>query len=288
MVPPLSLESLQPLRCRVPPSSGAAQCSPHAIGSARVPTSSTKVNVPGPRTTIVSWSPSGSGGQCSVTIQPDPPRTVHNVRGAPSTKCSAQGGDRLELPNSEPWARTSRNRSPNMSTPSKLDDQTGNPVYCPWIRPARRRWLDLMSDVIRTAADSLTGQDLEFLGRPLHGFLTVAGGPHPQPRPVWFEATAEGNVQIFTSPDSLKVRRLQRDPWASIVVAAPVGERERWISVAGRITVESDGAHELCSRLAARYWDIGDPDRASVLAEILAAEQVRIVIRPETVRRYAL
>jgi general stress protein 26 len=104
---------------------------------------------------------------------------------------------------------------------------------------------------------------------------------------VWFEATAEGTIQFFTEPDSLKVRRLRRDPRASIVVAAPVGERERWVSVVGRATVETDGAHDLCSRLAARYWDLDDPARAADLAAILAADQLRVVIHPETVRRYA-
>ena len=137
-------------------------------------------------------------------------------------------------------------------------------------------------------SDALTADDLEFLARPLHGFLTVAGTTQPpQPRPVWFEATAEGTIQLFTEPDSLKVRRLRRDPRASIVVAAPVGERERWVSVAGRATVEADGAHDLCSRLAARYWDLGDPVRAGDLTTILAGELLRIVIHPETVRRYA-
>ncbi|WP_424185398.1 pyridoxamine 5'-phosphate oxidase family protein [Actinokineospora sp. G85] len=135
--------------------------------------------------------------------------------------------------------------------------------------------------------DSLTTDDLEFLGRPLHGFLSVAGGPvPPQPRPVWFEATAEGVIQLFTGPGTLKVRRLRRDPRASIVVAAPVGERERWVSVAGRVAVEPDGAHDLCARLAARYWDLDDPARADALAEMLAEDQVRLVIHPETVRRF--
>jgi nitroimidazol reductase NimA-like FMN-containing flavoprotein (pyridoxamine 5'-phosphate oxidase superfamily) len=139
-----------------------------------------------------------------------------------------------------------------------------------------------------TPTGTLTADDLEFLGRPLHGFLTVAQGPQPpQPRPVWFEATAEGTIQLFTAPDSLKVRRLRRDPRASIVVAAPVGERERWVSVAGRTTVETDGAHDLCSRLAARYWDLDDPVRAADLAAILADDQVRVVIHPEAVHRYA-
>ncbi|MEU0469407.1 pyridoxamine 5'-phosphate oxidase family protein [Amycolatopsis sp. NPDC006131] len=133
----------------------------------------------------------------------------------------------------------------------------------------------------------LTPDDLEFLRRPLHGFLTVAAGPvPPQPRPVWFEAADDGTIQLFSLPDSPKMRQLRRDPRASIVVAAPVGERERWVSVAGRVTVEPDGAHELSRRLAARYWDLDDPTRAAQLAEIVAGELVRIVIHPETVGRY--
>jgi general stress protein 26 len=139
----------------------------------------------------------------------------------------------------------------------------------------------------RPVTSSLTEADLEFLRRPLHGFLTVAAGPlPPQPRPVWFEATEAGTVQLFTAPDSLKVRRLRRDPRASLVVAAPAGEREGWVSIAGRTTVEPDGAHDLCARLAARYWNLDDPSRADELTALLAEEWVRVVIHPESVRRY--
>ncbi|AZG46783.1 pyridoxamine 5'-phosphate oxidase family protein [Gordonia insulae] len=135
---------------------------------------------------------------------------------------------------------------------------------------------------------SLTADDLEFLRRPLHGFLSVASGPVPaQPRPVWFEATDDGVIQLFTGPDSVKIRRLRSDPRASIVVAAPVGERERWVSVSGRVTVAADGAHGLAARLADRYWDLGDPDRARDLAEILAEDQVCLVIHPDSVRRFS-
>jgi hypothetical protein len=103
---------------------------------------------------------------------------------------------------------------------------------------------------------------------------------------VWFEATAEGTIQLFTGPDTLKVRRVRDDPRASIVVAAPVGERERWVSVAGRASVETDGGRDLAARLAARYWDLNDPVRAKDLDDILAEDQVRFVIHPERVSRY--
>jgi nitroimidazol reductase NimA-like FMN-containing flavoprotein (pyridoxamine 5'-phosphate oxidase superfamily) len=134
---------------------------------------------------------------------------------------------------------------------------------------------------------ALSTEDLEFLQRPLHGFLTMAAAPlPPQPRPVWFEATDDGTVQLFTGPDTLKVRRVRRDPRASLVVAAPVGERERWVSIAGRVSVEPDAAHALAARLAARYWDLADPTRTADLAEILAEDQVRLVLHPECVSRY--
>ncbi|WP_432560869.1 pyridoxamine 5'-phosphate oxidase family protein [Kineococcus sp. SYSU DK003] len=137
-----------------------------------------------------------------------------------------------------------------------------------------------------TDRTSLTVEDLEFLRRPLHGFFSPAAGPvPPQPRPVWFEATADGTLQLFTPPDSPKVRRLQADPRASLVVAAPVGERERWVSVSGPTTVEPDGARELAERLAARYWGPGEPSRAEDLAALLAAPYVRLVLHPRTVRR---
>ena len=134
---------------------------------------------------------------------------------------------------------------------------------------------------------TLTPEDLEFLRRPLYGFFTVAAGADPpQPRPVWFEATDNGTVELFTLADAAKVARLRTDPRASLVVAAPVGERERWVSVAGPTTLESQGAQELAVRLAARYWELGDAGRAAELQEMLEADLLRVVIHPEKVARY--
>ena len=49
-------------------------------------------------------------------------------------------------------------------------------------------------DTMRSAATTaLTAADLEFLHRPLHGFLSVAGGPDPaQPRPDSVSASCCG------------------------------------------------------------------------------------------------
>lgn len=133
---------------------------------------------------------------------------------------------------------------------------------------------------------TLTPADRTFLSRRLHGFLSVAGGPTPaQPRPVWFDATAEGTIEFFTIADSPKVRRLRADPRASLVVAAPADERERWIAVTGHVTFADDGARELATRLASRYWDL--EDRSADLTAMLAEDNVRVVLHPDSVSRFA-
>ena len=137
-----------------------------------------------------------------------------------------------------------------------------------------------------STSTALTAEDVEFLGRPLLGLLTVAGAAEPpQPRPVWFEAAADGTIALFTLRGSPKLRHLERDPRASLVVAAPVGERERWVAVAGRTTLHDDGVDELVTRLAGRYWD--PVDRAGDLAGMLAGDNLRVQLHPEKVSRFS-
>jgi hypothetical protein len=138
-----------------------------------------------------------------------------------------------------------------------------------------------------TSAAEFTAADREFLATPRMGFLTVpAGTGIPQPRPVWFEITDDGVVQLFSEAASPKVRRLRRDPRASLVVANSVDEPARWIAISGSAAVEEDGVPELADRLGRRYWDLDDPERAAELREIMQLELVRIVIRPERISRY--
>lgn len=137
--------------------------------------------------------------------------------------------------------------------------------------------------------DTLTPADLDLLRRPLHGFFTVAAGPlPPQPRPVWFEVAEDGTIQLFTGPETLKVRRLRRDPRASLVVAAPAGEPEHWVAVSGPVTITTEDAKELAARLAARYWDLSDPTLAAAAEQMQADDQVRLILHPEQVRRFAV
>lgn len=76
-------------------------------------------------------------------------------------------------------------------------------------------------------------------------------------------------------------------PRASIVVAAPLGEPEQWVSLEGAVTVHNDGAYELADRLAQRYY-AGEPAKLAVLDEWRDADLVRIVVSAERVHRYSI
>ncbi|MCO8270654.1 pyridoxamine 5'-phosphate oxidase family protein [Actinoplanes sp. TRM 88003] len=133
-------------------------------------------------------------------------------------------------------------------------------------------------------------EDLALLNRPLYAFLTVAprGERWPSPRPVWFEVTADGDLQMFSTPGAPKVARLREQPRASVVVAAPTGEPEYWVAVEGPVTLHDDGGPELAARLAERYWGTLDADQRQLIDEWRTTGLVRIVLRPSAVNRYTV
>ena len=127
-----------------------------------------------------------------------------------------------------------------------------------------------------------TASDRQLLSRPLQAMITVApaGGRWPAPRPVWFELTAADEIQLFSFASTPRVARVQETPRASIVVSAPVGEPEQWVSI-------DDGAFELADRLARLYY-AGEPEKLAVLDEWRDADLVRLVITPARVQRYSI
>jgi PPOX class probable F420-dependent enzyme len=97
-----------------------------------------------------------------------------------------------------------------------------------------------------------------FLAPPRLGMLTTlkADGT-PITVPVWFDWDGRA-VGVFASATSGKVRRLERNPHASLLVANNVGEPEAWVAFDGAVTITAEGASELAERLAERYWDMSD------------------------------
>ena len=103
-----------------------------------------------------------------------------------------------------------------------------------------------------------------FLAAPrLAILMTNRDGPAPIGVPVWFEWNG-ATVAMFADATSPKVRRIARDPNASVLVANAVGEAEAWVAFDGTIEI-SPGGIELATRLAERYWDLSIPGYRAVL-----------------------
>jgi PPOX class probable F420-dependent enzyme len=105
-----------------------------------------------------------------------------------------------------------------------------------------------------------------FLTPPRLGMLaTLRRDGSPVAVPVWFEWDGAA-ARMFTSVDSAKVRHLQRDSRASLLVANTIGEKEEWIAFDGRVVVRPDGGYELAEKLARRYWgDLTQPERKQTM-----------------------
>jgi PPOX class probable F420-dependent enzyme len=114
---------------------------------------------------------------------------------------------------------------------------------------------------------------------------TLAGDGTPVTVPVWFEWDGEV-IRMFSGATSGKMRRIARDPRASLLIPNSVGEPEGWIAFDGRIEVRESGAIELAERLAPRYWDMNRPDlRAAVDGWRRSAASLRLLeLRPAAIR----
>ena len=103
-----------------------------------------------------------------------------------------------------------------------------------------------------------------FLAAPrLAILMTNRDGPAPIGVPVWFEWNG-ATVAMFADATSPKVRRITRDPNASVLVTNTLGEAEAWVAFDGTVEI-SPGGIELATRLAGRYWDFSIRGNRAVL-----------------------
>lgn len=128
-----------------------------------------------------------------------------------------------------------------------------------------------------------------FLAEPRYGILnTIRSDGLPIGVPVWFDWDGE-IVRMFTSVVSPKMKRLQRDPRASLVVVNHLTEHESWVSFDGSVAIREEGGFELGEELASRYWDLSDPKRRETLElwRKAAAAFWVLELRPQRIRSYA-
>lgn len=132
----------------------------------------------------------------------------------------------------------------------------------------------------------LDKSDHAFLAEPRIGvFINSRLDGRPVGIPVWFHWDGRA-VQMFTAAGTPKTRRIEREPWASLLVTNTVGEPEHWVCFDGPVALEPGTGFELAEYLAGTYWDMTDPDRAAALDQWRTHRDVfcRMTLTPETIR----
>jgi hypothetical protein len=75
----------------------------------------------------------------------------------------------------------------------------------------------------------------------------------------------------------------------TLLVANGMDEPEAWVAFDGTAIIENHGGIELAEKLAAKYWDLTNPQQKATLASWQAHGDTfcLIVLRPERIRTYA-
>ncbi len=120
--------------------------------------------------------------------------------------------------------------------------------------------------------------------------LTATASGAARGVPVWFDWDGD-TVRIFSDATAAKVERIRSDPRVSVLVTNDIDEPPMWVRFDGHAEVDpDDDARALAvDVLAPRYWDLGQPEYADVVAlwrEAPADALAVIRIRPERIHSY--
>jgi PPOX class probable F420-dependent enzyme len=146
--------------------------------------------------------------------------------------------------------------------------------------PAPRAW----GGIISRMRTNLSLDDLgDLLELPIVAVLaTYRRDGSVMLSPVWHE-WRDGGFNIWTGGVSEgKVKHLERDPRASIVIAEQTMPY-RGIDVSGRATLSLDGFHDVVRRTATRYMG---PDEAAEFAASYKEPRVVIRLVPDRIRAW--
>ena len=102
--------------------------------------------------------------------------------------------------------------------------------------------------------------------------------------PLWYFWNGR-EVEMISERQVGKIRRLQKDARASVLVTNIPPEPGSWVSLDGRIVI-SEGGQEAGERLIARY--VVDPRAAAAFRRVFRrADLVRLSMIPDRIRTYA-
>ena len=104
----------------------------------------------------------------------------------------------------------------------------------------------------------------KFLSQTRYGILTtLAKDGSPISVPVWFDWDGKA-VRMITAENTAKVRRIRRDARVTFLVTNHPDEDDAWVAFDGLAEVHP-GDSELLERIAAKYWDMSDPERRATV-----------------------
>lgn len=124
-----------------------------------------------------------------------------------------------------------------------------------------------------------------FLADRRYGILTTlrADGA-PVSVPVWYEWDGS-TLRMFCHEASGKLRRLQHDARASVLVVNHPDEPENWVAFDGRVTIRWQGGLELAERVFDHYYPPGDERRSELESWRKMRDEWRLLeLTPESVR----
>jgi PPOX class probable F420-dependent enzyme len=116
---------------------------------------------------------------------------------------------------------------------------------------------------------------------------TLSASGAPVAVPLWY-AWNGLRIEIFSERERPTLRRLERDPRASLLVTNIPPEPARWVSLEGRAEIQSEGGQQTAERLTRRYLVYApQSEKESYLRELRGLDLVRVVLEPEQIRSYA-
>jgi PPOX class probable F420-dependent enzyme len=124
-----------------------------------------------------------------------------------------------------------------------------------------------------------------FLNERRYGILTtLRSNGAPVSLPVWYEWDGS-TLRMFCHVASAKLKRLQRDARATVLVVNHPDEPENWVAFDGRITPRKDGGLELAEQVFDRYYPPGDERRSVLESWRNMKDEWRLLeLKPEAIR----